>query len=164
LAADYVGIPQFLDYIRRRLKSYFIHSTEDLERRIQNLDMRADPDGRFRINMFFCFDDTWKMTVVRLIRESDAVLMDLRGFTQANRGCAEELRAIFAEATADRALLVIDASTDLPQLESTLAAALPAEGGLKVRILRAVGAARTVSAVIALLDPAMPLFASSAST
>src|SRR5262249_37674453 len=59
----YLGIPQFLDYLRRRLRTYFIHSAEALERRMQNLDTRPDPDGRFRANMFFCLDDTWKMTV-----------------------------------------------------------------------------------------------------
>jgi hypothetical protein len=63
---------------------------------------------------------------------------------------AAELRAIFGEATADRALLVIDASTGLPQLESTRAATLPAEGRREVRILRAVGAARTMAALRAI--------------
>jgi hypothetical protein len=127
-----------------------------------DLDIRPDLDGRFRVNMFFCFDDAWRMTVARLIRESDAILMDLRGFTQANRGCAEELRALFGEAPAERTLLVIDASTDLPQLESALAAALPPQTVCEVRVLQAAGAARTVSAAIALLDPVTPSFALSA--
>src|SRR5579863_2306092 len=117
LAADYIGIPQFLDYVRRRLSNYFIASPDDLERRMRELDTRPDRDGRFRVNMFFCFDNTWRMTVERLIRESDAILMDLRGFTHANRGCAEELRAIFRQAPGNRVLLVIDPSTDISELE-----------------------------------------------
>jgi hypothetical protein len=104
--------------------------------------------------MFFCFDNTWRVTVARLIRESDAILMDLRGFTQANRGCAEELRAVFAEASMDRVLLMIDPSTDISQLEGALQ---NAGSGSEVRILQADAATQTVSAAIALLDPAVSL-------
>ena len=164
LAADYLGIPQFFDYMSRRLKRYFIHSTDDLEGRVQSLDVHPDPDGRFRVNMFFCLDNTWKMTVTRLIGVSDAILMDLRGFTQANRGCAEELHAIFNAVPALPLVLVIDSSTNLIQLEHALKAALPAEREFRIDILKAGGAARTASAAIRLLDPANLALASSSAT
>src|SRR5262249_25135564 len=88
--------------------------------------------------------------------------MDLRGFTQSTR-MAEELSAPFGDASASRAILEIDASTDMTQLESALAAALSASGSGDVRILWAAGAARTVSATIALLDSGMSLSARSGS-
>jgi hypothetical protein len=153
LAADYLGIPQFLDFIRGRLRKYFIFSEDDLERRMGGLDLKPDTDGRFRVNMFFCFDDTWRMTADRLIRESDAILMDLRGFTQANRGCSEELHLIFSRASTQCVLLVIDSTTDLELIENAWATAMNREDMRQVRILQATGSGSTVSAAIALLDP-----------
>jgi hypothetical protein len=152
VAADYLGIPQFLDFLWGRLKSYFILSMDDLGRRMRELDLKPDADGRFRVSMFFCFDDTWKMTADRLIRESDAILMDLRGFTRANRGCAEELR-IISSAPASCILLLIDSRTDLQQLNNELAGAMINESTSRIRILRAARSGPTVSAAIALLDP-----------
>ena len=50
-----------------------------------------DPDGRYRIKEFFCYNDTWQMTMERLAAASDAVLMDLRSFSRVNQGCIFEL-------------------------------------------------------------------------
>jgi hypothetical protein len=104
--------------------------------------------------MFFCFDDTWGITADRLIRESDAILMDLRGFTQANRGCGEELHIIFRRASKQCVVLVVDSTTDLELIENEWATAMNREGIRQVRILRAAAdSGSTVSAAIALLDP-----------
>jgi hypothetical protein len=152
LAADYLGIPLFLDFLWGRLRKYFIVSTDDLERRMGELDLEPDADGRFRVNMFFCFDDTWRMTADRLIRESEAILMDLRGFTRVNRGCSEELRIIGK--TSASCILLIDSQTDLQQLHNELAVAMDNKSADRVHLLRVARAGPTVSAAIALLDPA----------
>jgi hypothetical protein len=157
LASDYLGIPQFLDFIRGRLKDYFVFSSDDMERRMGTLDLKPDADGRFRVNMFFCSEDTWRIAAVRLIRDSDAILMDLRGFNRANRGCAEELRIIFAVASLQCVLLVIDSETDLRELNNALAMTMSHTRTCQLRILRDGGANRTVAAAIALLDPATKL-------
>ncbi|MGB7867531.1 MAG: hypothetical protein WBM01_04475 [Mycobacterium sp.] len=38
--------------------------------------------------------DTWQMVLRRLVGQSDAVLMDLRGFTRTSKGCIFELHEL----------------------------------------------------------------------
>jgi hypothetical protein len=60
------------------------------------------------------------MTVARLARDAAAVLMDLRGFAPANRGCIFEIEELVATVPLQRIVLLVDASTDLAFLEQTL--------------------------------------------
>ncbi len=86
LARRTVEPHEFLDFISGKLARRFIDGPAELEQRMQERDSKPDRDLRFRVNDFFCYDDTWKMVLTRLARESDAVLMDLRGFTRSNAG------------------------------------------------------------------------------
>jgi len=112
---------EFLDFLNGRLASGYISDAADLDRRLSRLDLRPDPDGRFRINEFFCHTDTWKHTVRRLMAQSDLVLMDLRAFTSAKKGCTFELGALIDEVPLDRVALLIDRTTDEAVLRRTLA-------------------------------------------
>ena len=76
---------EFLEFLSGRLGRQFVAGTPDLERRIAATDTAADPDGRYRVNEFFCRTDTWQMTMQRLAGASDAVLMDLRSFSPSNQ-------------------------------------------------------------------------------
>ncbi len=77
---------EFLDFLSGRLARNFIRGRADLERRVADLDLRPDPDGRFRVNDLFCDGGAWQMAVARLMAQSDVVLMDLRGFSAAQSG------------------------------------------------------------------------------
>jgi hypothetical protein len=112
---------EFLEFIGGGLSRQFVSGRADLERRISGMDAAADPDGRHRVNEFFCHADTWQMTMHALAGSSHAVLMDLRGFSSANQGCLFELGALLNSVDLDRVLFVIDASTDRRFLESSLA-------------------------------------------
>lgn len=103
---------EFLDFIAGRLARRFIDSGQALDSRVQQMDLVSDGDGRFRVTEFFCHDDSWKMTFSRLADESDAVLMDLRGFSRANAGCAFEIHELFNRVALDRVVFVIDDRTD----------------------------------------------------
>lgn len=120
LATGTVQPNQFLEYLARRIRMQFIVDDKDLERRLANLDLRPDPDGLYRINQFFCFADTWQCAIQRLSRQTDVVLMDLRGFSHENRGCLYELQTLRESVSPDRVLLLIDHTTDWPFLASTL--------------------------------------------
>ena len=69
---------EFLEFVRGHLSRRFVSGAQDLERRIAVADGTPDPDGRYRVKEFFCYNDTWQMTMERLAATSDAVLMDLR--------------------------------------------------------------------------------------
>jgi hypothetical protein len=112
---------EFLNFLNGRLASAYISDGADLDRRLTTLDLRPDPDGRFRINEFFCRSDTWKQTVTRLMGQSDLVLMDLRAFAPERKGCTFELGALIDEVPLHRVALLIDKTTDESVLRRTLA-------------------------------------------
>jgi hypothetical protein len=120
LASTALAVDVFLDFVSGRLRRNFIHNRDDLETRVNALDRRPEPDGRFRIDTFFCASDTWKQTVARLIGRVDIVLMDLRGFTKNHAGCVFELRALMGMAARERIVLLLDRTTDEPFLQATL--------------------------------------------
>ncbi|MEO5741283.1 MAG: hypothetical protein ABIS29_11875 [Vicinamibacterales bacterium] len=111
---------EFLDFISGRLSRRFIDGSAVMEQRMQERDTKPDRDLRFRVNDFFCYDDTWKMVLSRLVRQSDAVLMDLRGFSRQNAGCVFELTELARIVPLERVVFVVDRRTD----ENLLAEAL----------------------------------------
>jgi hypothetical protein len=120
LASASVEPHQFLDFVTGRLRRQFVSSEDDLERRLGSLDLAPDPDGRFRINQLFGHDDTWQAALARLVALSDAVVMDLRGFSSRHSGCIHEIQQLVNLVPAGRVVLLYDASTDLPLLEHSV--------------------------------------------
>lgn len=111
---------EFLDFLSARLGRQFVSSTHDLQRRVDDMDKAADPDGRYRINEFFCHSNTWQMTMERLAIHSESVLMDLRSFSPANEGCVFELGRLLDSVSLNRVVFLVDSTTDRDYLEATL--------------------------------------------
>ena len=103
---------EFLQYMLGNVEESFVRSAADLQQRLQTLDTKRDPDGRFRINDFCCADTTWRATVTALMDRADVVLMDLRGITSQQRGCEFELRELPARLPPQRIVFVVDSATD----------------------------------------------------
>jgi hypothetical protein len=120
LATTTVEPHEFLEFIGGQLGRLFVTSESELTNRLRELDLRSDPDGRFRVNEFFCQGDVWQTAMRRLSVRSDAVLMDLRGFSRNNRGCVYELGALLDEVDLGRVLLIVDGTTDREFFEETL--------------------------------------------
>ena len=72
------------------------------------------------MNDYFCYDDTWKMVLLRLVHESDAVLMDLRGFSRSNAGCVFEIQELARLVPLVRVVFIVDGRTDEKLLAETL--------------------------------------------
>jgi hypothetical protein len=79
-----------------------------------------DPDGRYRVNEFFCYADTWRETMRKLAAGADVVLMDLRGFTRSNQGCLFELQQLLDAVHLERVVFLFDDTTDRTFLERSL--------------------------------------------
>src|SRR5262245_7019105 len=152
---------EFFEFLSGRLARAFIKDRDDLDARLSESAAIPDPDGLFRIEDFFCHDNTWRMTVSRLARKADAVLMDLRGFMSKNRGCIFEIEQLIASVPLQRIVLLVDRSTDVPFLEQILQRAwrtIPTDspnaiaGKHPVRILLASSSHRhTLNALLGLL-------------
>jgi hypothetical protein len=102
----------FYSFLSGRLSRAFVKDEADLAARLEALDRAPDPDGRYRINQFFCHQNTWKAVLDELVQRSAAVLMDLRGFDAARRGCRYELTRLGEHLGAKPVVLLGDASTD----------------------------------------------------
>ena len=113
---------QFLDFLSRKLGRHFVRDQASLARSLAERDRTRDPDGRFRINNFFCHADSWQAAVPHLVENGEAVLMDLRSFSATNAGCIHELRYLVQNVPFGRCLLVVDDTTDEAFLKHTLTA------------------------------------------
>jgi hypothetical protein len=123
LATSTVEPHEFLDFVAGRLQRRFITGPDTLEQRISETEQRRDVDGRFRVADFFCHDDTWQMVLRRLAKDSDVVLMDLRGFSQSNRGCVFEINELLHVMLLRHIVFVVDRTTDENFLAQVFASA-----------------------------------------
>ncbi len=117
-----------ISFMSGRLKSRFIAGEEQVQQAASTIDMHPDPDGRFRTSKFFCHDDTWRPTLTALLARSDAVLMDLRGFSDNNRGCLFELDQLISQRLISRTLFIADHATNVALLEHTVGEQAQASG------------------------------------
>ena len=122
LATTAVEPHEFLDFVGGRLSRQFVRDEADLARRFAARALGPDPDGRHRVNEFFCHDDTWRPTMLRLAQAADVVLMDLRGFTPQNQGCRYELQQLLDFVALERVVVLIDAGAPRDFIEGTLEA------------------------------------------
>lgn len=127
LAGRTIDSGDILAFVGGDLRSRFVRGEADLAERVAARDEGRDPDGRFRVNSFLCFEDTWQRTLALLLRHTDVVLMDLRGFSQENRGCLFEIERLVEHALLERAFFVLDDGSDEGLLRDTV---LKAQKGL----------------------------------
>lgn len=120
LATSTIKPHGFLAFLSRKLALLFIHSKSELDQRLNSMDLLPDFDGRFRINDFFCFDNTWEMAISKLIQQSDVILMDLRSFSPERKGCIQEIYELINTIPIDRIVLLIDDTTDSNFLKQTI--------------------------------------------
>ena len=120
LATSTVEPHEFLAFLGGKLSRRFIDGPQSFQERLAEIDLARDFDCRFRVNDFFCNENAWRMVLSRLIDESDAVLMDLRGFSRANAGCVFELEELKKLGAPERVLFIVDPTTDQRFLNETL--------------------------------------------
>lgn len=123
LATTNIDAHEFMDFLSGKLARRFIDGPQALDRRISETDLAPDRDRRYRVNEFFCYQDTWKTVLSRLVKNNDAVLMDLRGFSPRRSGCIFEINELINAVPLERVVFVIDQTTDESFLRQTAQAA-----------------------------------------
>lgn len=134
---------EFLAFLGGKLSRRFIESSQTFQQRLAETDLQRDFDHRFRVTDFFCQDNAWQMVLSRLVNETDAVLMDLRGFTRANTGCVFELQELKEHARAGSVVLIVDGTTSEDFLNETLG-----ESAAKFRFVKTNGRGGKVREII----------------
>jgi hypothetical protein len=120
IAARTIDPGKAAHFLRLKLRDTFVPSLHVLHKQVAAMDETPDPDGRYRVNEFFCFDDIWKEAVQLLLDSSDAVVLDLRGFTAARRGTAYELGLLMARGALPRTVFLVNRQTDLQAVREAL--------------------------------------------
>ena len=120
LAATTIEPHEFLDFLSGKLARRFIDGEQTLDLRISQMDLLPDHDGQFRVNDFFCYEDTWRMVLSRLARASDAVMMDLRGFSSQNAGVIYEIGELIDLVPLEQVVFIVDDTTDEPFLRQVM--------------------------------------------
>jgi len=72
----------------------------------------------FRELDMYCFDNTWRDAVAEFVAASDVVLMDLRGYSDTNKGCEYEVDFLFDSIPVDRITFLVDKGNDIQMVES----------------------------------------------
>jgi hypothetical protein len=120
LATRSINPADYLRFLSRRFRDRFIRTDADLQRNLERLDDRPDPDGRYRINELFCDDNAWQKAAVALLDRADVVLMDLRGLGPKKQGSLFELQQLVERGPLGHVLLLVDATTDRNLLDATI--------------------------------------------
>ena len=94
IASEVLDPDEFVDFLRGRLSLRFIDGPVALERRVNQVDLLPDADGRFRVNEFLCRVDDWKPLVEVLVTSADTVVIDLRGFSPTHLGVVHEVERL----------------------------------------------------------------------
>jgi len=120
LAASALEPHKVVQFMLGNLQEQFVGNGAQLDDRFKSIDRLALPDGRYRINEFYCHANMWQQVMQRLVAESDVVLMALRSFSRENQGCVFELAQLIDIFDLRRILFVIDPTTDRAFLEEAL--------------------------------------------
>lgn len=105
-----------------RIQRGFIKSREQFQERLSRLDLRPRglTDYTFRGVPTMCHANTWKSTVAEMVRTTDIVLMDLRGFSEKKNGCKDEINFLLDHIAIDRLLILIGAKDDEDFIQRSL--------------------------------------------
>jgi hypothetical protein len=138
------------NFLRRRMEDIFVPSVHVLHKRVAAMDETPDPDGRYRVNEFFCFDNTWREAVRLLLDSSDAIVLDLSEFTADRQGTTWELGQLRERGALPRTVFLVSEQTDSDAVCAALhlppGSELPA--GAVIRVDRSVDGAEVVEALV----------------
>ncbi len=96
-----------IEFTKRAMASSFIKSPDDLKTSLQQLNTRPlRADNTFKEKPMACYDNTWKFTVEKLVTSSQVILMDLRGFSEENKGCEYEVNLLLNSVKLERILFI----------------------------------------------------------
>jgi hypothetical protein len=110
---------EFLDLLRGRPGRRIVDTPGDLRYRAAEFDQDPDPDGRYRAGELFCRDDLRREALWLLLRRTDCVLVDLRGFTRAHAWATDEIARLAQVAPLYRVVVLVDDETDQYALRAT---------------------------------------------
>jgi hypothetical protein len=104
-----------------RSDEQFLHDEADVENGVKHKRSAIEADARYPVNATYCDESIWHEAFEALAADPDiAVLMDVRGFTADNEGCAWELDYLLRNKDLHHIVLLADNDTDLKALDEII--------------------------------------------
>lgn len=93
----------------RNIHHDFIKNRANVQLQIERIEQRPRyMNQSFKGLQTMCHANTWKGTVAELVKNTDVVLMDLRGFSPEKKGCEYELDFLLDNISLSRVVLLAD--------------------------------------------------------
>jgi hypothetical protein len=116
-----IGLPLAVGGIFIALFATFAGNREAIKKKISaTLEKKRTKDFTTPDLAMFCYDDTWKVAVDEFSSAADAVLMDLRGYSAARKGCEYEVSFLVDKLPLDRVVFLADTDTDREAIRDLL--------------------------------------------
>lgn len=113
LAFAIAALAAYTRFSDRRMNASFIQSHVQLLQLLKQLDRHPRSLGLgYKSLEIRCHLDTWRMAVEAFAGRADAVLMDLRGYSEARKGCQFEVNLLLDTVQLERVVFLVDASLD----------------------------------------------------
>jgi hypothetical protein len=138
LAGAHMEPNEFFTYLRGGLREQFTVDPSDAGRRVDALDGVRDPDGRFRVNEVHCTNDTWRPTVLEMMRCAGVIFLDLRQYSERRRGMRYELTEVLRRAPLHKVMMLVDADEDMARLRAEVDDIWADVGGCRVDVAETV--------------------------
>tara|TARA_R110002020_G_scaffold184944_7_gene382250 strand:+ start:2744 stop:4363 length:1620 start_codon:yes stop_codon:yes gene_type:complete len=111
----------YMIYWRFTIWRSYVKNLPQIQRRIQRVIKKPRKlDLRFKNLPMFCYDNTWKLAVSEFVKNSNVVLMDLRGFSAERKGCEYEVDFLLDTFPINNILFVIDDNEARPIVEQLI--------------------------------------------
>jgi hypothetical protein len=120
LAKAQVQPQKIAAFLSRKLRGTFINDGASLARCMEEVDLKPDPDTRYRVNEFFCTGEIWVAAARQLMRRCDVVLIDLRRFQRGRFGTATELEMLSHLGALDKSILIVGKGTDMDAMREAV--------------------------------------------
>lgn len=120
LAAMNVDPYEAAMYLSYRMHRLFLPSALGADVLQSQLDALPCRDGRYRIHEVFCFNTAWRQTVEQLMKDADAIVLDVRGMGAQREGTSFEIGRLAALGLIDRVVAIGDDGTDWAHVDNLL--------------------------------------------
>ncbi|QGY46173.1 hypothetical protein GM418_21640 [Maribellus comscasis] len=100
--------------VKRNIKRNFLDSAGAIGFKVQKHNSK-NPRKNYQYSELpiYCFENIWKPALNELKDVGDVVLMDLRGFSDSNRGCKYEIEFIVDHINIQNVLVLVDNKTKI---------------------------------------------------
>jgi hypothetical protein len=120
LAKAQVQPQKIAAFLSRKLRGTFINDAASLACCMKEVDLKPDPDTRYRVNEFFCTGEIWVAAARQLMRRCDVVLIDLRRFQRGRLGTTTELEMLSHLGALDKSIVIVGKSTDMDAMREAV--------------------------------------------